>query len=428
LFTSARDRAIFRAAKDLSTAGKDVDLMSLNAKLNKAEVFAPDGAAMYLVETSKFSLLSEAGVYQAASLAVEDFMRREVVAIGHSLIGTLKFDNPFEQINEAQRRLSGLVTFQTNPVKSIKTVFEVWEQETRNSIEGGTLPGVSTGFTAIDKQTGGWQPGALIIIAARPGMGKTAFVLNTLRHSAMNDVPVAIFSLEMTDRQLVNRLVSEQTDFDSSQLNQKRINVYDLKTIVDRFELAGKPFYMDQTPALDFEDFVVRARRLKHEKDVKLIAVDYLQLMKYRAVKGNREREVAEISAGLKKIAKDLNVPIIALSQLSRETDKRTGDKTNRPQLSDLRESGALEQDADMVAFLFRPEYYQMFPNGYDYGGEMLQTQNLALFHIAKGREVDVGEAPLKFYGNRMRFTNYTDAVVTQHSLSPNSEFLTNSF
>jgi replicative DNA helicase len=274
-------------------------------------------------------------------------------------------------------------------------------QERKNHKDG--LTGVPSGFTALDRMTSGWQRSDLIIIAARPGMGKTAFVVSALRNAAVEfNQPVAIFSLEMSSVQLVNRLISAEAELESEKIKKGNLAEYEWQQLIHKTnKLSEAPIYIDDTPALSILELRAKCRRLKAQHDVQLVVIDYLQLMSGDASKGggNREQEIASISRALKGIAKELNIPVIALSQLSRAVETRGGDK--RPQLSDLRESGSIEQDADMVMFLYRPEYY-----GITEDDQGMPTQGTGEVIIAKHRNGSLDTVALKFIG---KFTKFAD-------------------
>jgi replicative DNA helicase len=262
------------------------------------------------------------------------------------------------------------------------------------------LTGVPSGFTALDRMTSGWQRSDLVIIAARPGMGKTAFVVSSLRNAAVDfKIPVAIFSLEMASIQLVNRMISAEAELEGEKLKKGQLADHEWAQLVHKTSrLSSAPIFIDDTPALSVLELRAKCRRLKAEHGIQLVVIDYLQLMRGDQG-GNREQEIASISRALKGIAKELSVPVLALSQLSRSVETRGGDK--RPQLADLRESGSIEQDADIVMFLYRPEYYKITVDE-----EGLPTQGVGEVIIAKHRNGSTGTAKLKFIG---KFTKFGD-------------------
>jgi replicative DNA helicase len=280
------------------------------------------------------------------------------------------------------------------------------------------LTGVPTGFSSLDRMTSGWQRSDLVIVAARPAMGKTAFSLSLLRNAAVDfGRPVAIFSLEMSTLQLVDRLISSEAEIESAKLKTGRMQDWEMEQLNKKVEkMREAKIFIDDTPALSILELRAKARRLKAQSKIELIVIDYLQLMAGDTTKnsgGNREQEIASISRALKQLAKELDVPIIALSQLSRAVETRGGDK--KPQLSDLRESGAIEQDADMVIFLYRPEYY-----GITEDAEGRPTQGMGEIIIAKHRNGSLGSVNLKFIG---KFTKFADAEMEMGGGSDNFSY-----
>ena len=286
--------------------------------------------------------------------------------------------------------------------------------EIRNKESG--LVGVPSGFTHLDAVTGGWQKSDLVIIAARPAMGKTAFVLNIARTAAVDyNMPVAVFSLEMSGTQLVKRLIATETEIDASKIHQGNLTDNEWNILSQRSErLANAPIFINDTPGLNIFEFRAQCRRLKSAHDIQLVVIDYLQLMSGNSDgKGStREQEISSISRALKGIAKELNIPVLALSQLSRAVESRTGEK--KPQLSDLRESGAIEQDADMVIGLYRPEYY-----GYEQDSEGESTKGLTEIIIMKNRHGSVTTVKLEFV---KEFTKFRDWNQYSHQLSGYSQ------
>ncbi|HPV57779.1 MAG TPA: replicative DNA helicase, partial [Tenuifilaceae bacterium] len=283
-------------------------------------------------------------------------------------------------------------------MKAIKQIEEAGKRE-----DG--LSGVPSGFTDLDRLTSGWQRSDLIIVAARPSMGKTAFVLSMARNMAVDHkVPVAFFSLEMSNIQLVNRLIVSESGLSSEKIRNGKITQDEWTQLTVKIKnLSEAKIFIDDTPALSIFEFRAKCRRLKAQHNIGVVVIDYLQLMTGPAeTKGNREQEVSTISRSLKAIAKELNVPILALSQLNRSVETRGGNK--RPQLSDLRESGAIEQDADVVTFIHRPEYYGLLE---DEDGN--STQGVAEIIVAKHRNGAVEDVKLRFQKEMARFSDLDD-------------------
>ncbi len=274
-------------------------------------------------------------------------------------------------------------------------------QNAMNRQEG--ISGLASGFPAIDALTSGWQKSDLIIIAARPAMGKTAFVLSMAKNIAVdNNVPVAVFNLEMSGVQLAKRLLQNVCEIDGTKIKNGRLSDQESKQLFTKAEeVHNAPLYIDDSPGLSIFELRTKARRLVREHNVQLIIIDYLQLMNASGMGfGNREQEVSMISRSLKVLAKELKIPIIALSQLNRSVETRQGDiNSKRPQLSDLRESGAIEQDADIVCFIHRPEYYKIYE---DKNG--MSLKNVGEFIIAKHRNGPIGDVYLTFIGEYAKF------------------------
>ena len=276
-----------------------------------------------------------------------------------------------------------------------------------NNQENGGLTGISTGFTKLDKITAGWQPSDLVIIAGRPAMGKTSFALSLAKNIAIdNRIPVAFFSLEMNNVQLVNRLLSNVCSISGSKILSGQLDPSDWERFDNNLrKMDGAPIYVDDTPGLSVFELRTKARRLVREHGIKVLMVDYLQLMNANGMRFNsRQEEVSTISRSLKGLAKELNIPVLALSQLNRTVEQRDGIEGKRPQLSDLRESGAIEQDADLVLFVHRPEYYRIFQDekGNDLHGK-------AQIIIAKHRKGATDDVLLSFRGEYTRFSNPDD-------------------
>ncbi|MDE6120535.1 MAG: replicative DNA helicase, partial [Muribaculaceae bacterium] len=272
------------------------------------------------------------------------------------------------------------------------------------------LSGLPTGFRGLDKLTSGWQNSDLIIIAARPAMGKTAFVLSMALNIAMMNNPVAVFSLEMSNLQLVNRLISNACEMPGEKIKSGQLTEIEWTQLLNRMQkLNGVPLYVDDTSGLSMMELRTKARRLVREHGVKLIVIDYLQLMTAGVKLGSREQEVSTISRSLKQLAKELDIPVIALSQLNRKLEDR-GNKDKRPQLSDLRESGAIEQDADIVCFIHRPEYYTRTAT--DENGNNIRGK--AEFIVAKHRSGSVDTVDMLFRKEFVRFENWDPEAYSQ--------------
>ncbi|MGA9637572.1 replicative DNA helicase [Flavobacterium sp.] len=402
---------IFEAIVQLFTETQPIDLLTVSAQLRKNAKLELAGGDFYLIQlTQKIS--SSAHIEFHSRIILQKFIQRSLIRISSEIIEA-SYDETtdvFSLLDQAESKLYEVTqgnikrsseTAQSLVLQAKKRIEEISKQE--------GLSGVETGFTNLDKLTSGWQPSDLIIIAARPAMGKTAFVLSMARNIAIDfGHPVALFSLEMASVQLITRLISSETGLSSEKLRTGKLEPHEwtmLSTKVKNLEKA--PLYIDDTPSLSIFDLRAKARRLVSQHGIKIIIIDYLQLMTAGGNGkggGNREQEISTISRNLKALAKELNVPVIALSQLSRAVETRGSSK--RPLLSDLRESGAIEQDADIVSFLYRPEYYKIDEWDDD---EASPTAGQAEIMIAKHRNGGIENVRLKFIGHLGKFDNLDD-------------------
>lgn len=406
-FYKEQNGRVFNAILKMYKRGeKAIDILTVTQELKALEELEFVGGAYYISQLTN-RVASAAHIETHARYVQQMFLLREIIRLGTQAISQAYEANgdPFDIIADLQKETSNLTSFVTNKIKHVGDIFNDVLDDINQVLEHGLPTGVLSGFKNVDEQTGGWQNGNLIFLAARPGMGKTALALEIAKHPALVlKKPVVIFSIEMSAKELVGRLAASESQIISTEIIQKKINRHQLQTMGARcHELVGCPIYIDDTPALKFSDLKAKAKKMKQEKKIELIVIDYLQLMHGEAG-GNREQEISFLTRNLKALAKELDLPIIALSQLSRKVEERPG---KRPQLQDLRESGSIEQDGDIIVFIFRPEYYGLFENGYDYGGQTLPQRHLMLFDIAKGRGLQIGEVPLKFYGKYMITKNY---------------------
>ena len=392
-FYTEQHKEIYQAITDLFKASEPVDMRTVVAQLRKNGKLELVGGAYYIAElTSKVS--SAANIEYHARIIIEMAIKRDLIQISSQIQHDAYEDTTdvFDLLDKTEQSIFSISD--SNLRKNYDTMKSlmyraVSELQKRKEHKDG-LTGVPSGFTRLDRVLSGWQRSDLIIIAARPGMGKTAFVVSALRNAAVDfNHPVAIFSLEMASLQLVNRLISAEAELESEKIKRGNLAEFEWQQLVHRTNrLSAAPIFIDDTPALSILELRAKCRRLKAEHNIQLIVVDYLQLMKGDS-QGNREQEIASISRALKGIAKELDVPVIALSQLSRGVETRGGDK--RPQLSDLRESGSIEQDADIVMFLYRPEYYDITANEF---GESNKGETYV--KIAKHRNGSLDTVKLK--------------------------------
>lgn len=362
---------VFSAMKSLAMQSLPIDEMTVIQELIKNETLDLVGGPYAITQLTK-SVVSAAHIEYHSHLVHEKFLKRELIRLGGQLLTESYEDSASvkEIMSEHEKEFTGLTldsnddhstTIDQALVKAISRIEELKAQDQ-------DITGIPTGFPDLDKITHGWQNGDLIILAARPSVGKTALALNLARHACINkirQVPVAFFSLEMSTQKLTERLMSAESGIWLDKITNGKVDDEELKGLYNKAvePLSKTKIHIDDNSTIDIMSLKTKCRRLKRKHNIGLIIVDYLQLMNGDTNDSrNREREISQISRGLKIIAKELNVPVIALSQLSRETEKRKGE-AQTPRLSDLRESGAIEQDADIVAFLYRPEYYQISAN-----------------------------------------------------------------
>jgi replicative DNA helicase len=403
-FYDSRHEAIFEVVLSLFTSGDPIDMRTVVHGLRKAGKLELAGNSFYIAQlTSKVS--SAANIEYHARLIVEMSIKRDLIKISGTVNQEAFEDSVdvFELLDRTEASIFRLLDDNTKGqvVKLPGLVGQAFENMRIRQNSQDHMTGVPSGFTRLDRITDGWQKSDLIIVAARPGMGKTAFVVSALRNAAVTfKKPVAIFSLEMASIQLTNRLISAESGIESEKIKTGKFGEEEWARLISSTkDLAVAPIFIDDTPALGILELRAKCRRLKAQHGVELIVIDYLQLMRGDS-SGNREQEIASISRALKGIAKELNVPVIALSQLSRGVETRGGDK--RPQLSDLRESGAIEQDADMVLFLYRAEYYKITV---DEDGN--PTNGVAEVIIAKHRNGSLDNVKLKFIGSCTKFEDW---------------------
>ncbi len=406
-FYTEEHRLIYKAIESLSAELKPIDLYTVTERLKVRKELKKVGGAAYLAQLTQ-KVGSAANVEFHAKIIAQKYVQRELIRSATE-IQRRSYDEDQDVTDligfaegEIFKVAEGHVKRSVQNAKDIlaKALAQI-EEASKNS---SAFNGVPSGFMALDRVTMGWQPSDLIIIAARPSMGKTAFVLSMARNMAIEyQQPVAFFSLEMSAVQLMMRLIVAETGLYSNDIKSGKLTPEQWRHLESATKPLGTaPLFIDDTPALSVFEFRSKARRLKIHNDIKIIVIDYLQLMtgsQDTKGNGNREQEVAFISRTLKAIAKELNVPMIALSQLSRATEQRGGSK--RPQLSDLRESGAIEQDADIVAFIHRPEYYGM---NTDENG--MPTAGLAEIILAKHRNGAVCDVKLRFLKDQARFAD----------------------
>lgn len=397
-------RKIFKAISDLSYREYPVDLYTVTEELRAHQELESVGGPVYLTQlTSK--VVSAANVEFHARIVAQKYIQRELIRVSTE-IQTRSFDDTYDVIelldfseNELFQIAEGNIKREVSPVNVVikEAIREIEDAGKRED----ALIGIPSGFTRLDRLTSGWQKSELIIVAARPSMGKTAFALSMARNmSVEHGKKVAIFSCEMSSIQLANRLIIAETDIAGDKIRNGRLSEDEWKQLDTRIKkLIQAPIFIDDTPAISIFELRAKCRRLMAQHKLDIVIVDYLQLMSGPDNAGSREQEVSNISRSLKSIAKELNVPIIALSQLNRSVEMRGG--TKRPLLSDLRESGAIEQDADMVVFIHRQEKFGLttFEDG-------SSTKGIAEIILAKNRNGPVDDVKLRFREERAQFVD----------------------
>ncbi|MBS1527573.1 MAG: replicative DNA helicase [Bacteroidetes bacterium] len=431
VFYKDSHQKIFVAIRHLFEKSMPVDILTVTAQLRQQGELEMIGGAYYITELTN-RVASAANIEFHSRIVIQKHIQRELIRISTEVINNAYEDTTdvLDLLDKAEKNLFDIA--QNNLRRDSRKMDDLMH-ETLKEIEAlknkkDGLTGVASGFTELDRMTSGWQKSDLVIIAARPAMGKTAFVLSCARNAAVDfQRPVVVFSLEMSSVQLVNRLISGETQIEQEKIRKGNLEEWEWQQIHSKIgRLEQAPLIIDDTPALNIFEFRAKCRRLKSQHDIQLIIIDYLQLMQGKAdgKGGNREQEIGSISRALKSVAKELNVPVIALSQLSRAVENRPG-ASKRPMLSDLRESGSIEQDADMVLFLYRPEYY-----GLEVDENNNPTQGVGEVIIAKHRNGETGTVRLKFVGKFVKFTdldqgmdNFSPANNAFTGLNPSQDF-----
>lgn len=420
VFYAEAHKKIFEAIALLFQKSKPVDILTVTAELRNLGQLEMVGGAYYITNLTN-RVASAANIEYHSRIISQKYIQRELIRISSEIIQNAYEDTTdiFDLLDHAEKNLFDIA--QNNLRRDTQKMDEIVKQSlaTLEALRGKSdgLTGVPSGFTDLDRITGGWQPSDLVIIAARPAMGKTAFVLTCARNAAVDfKRPVVVFSLEMSSVQLVNRLISGETEIEQEKIRKGNLAEWEWQQLHSKIgTLTEAPLLIDDTPALNIFEFRAKCRRLKSQYDLQLIIIDYLQLMhgKGEGGGGNREQEIGSISRALKSVAKELNVPVLALSQLSRAVESRPGQNGKRPMLSDLRESGSIEQDADMVLFLYRPEYYGITED------EQGRSQaGIGEVIIAKHRNGETGIVPLRFIGKYVKFVDLEDNFAAPTSFS----------
>ena len=411
-FYEPRHQKIFHAIRSLNIQEQPVDIMTVIEQLRKEGSLDDVGGAAYGVELSS-RVASSAHIEYHSKILAQKFLARQLISFA-SKLETEAFDETVDVDELMQRAEGGLFELSQNNMKKDYShidpiLMEAHKILLKASQNKGGLTGVPTGYNKLDEITSGWQASDLIIIAGRPAMGKTSFALSLAKNIAVDyQQPIAFFSLEMNSVQLVNRLISNVCQVPGSKLLNGQLTPDEWERLdTNLHKVEGAPVYIDDTPGLSVFELRTKARRLKKEHNISILMIDYLQLMNASGMKFNsRQEEVSTISRSLKGLAKELDIPVIALSQLNRTVETRAGEGIDgkRPQLSDLRESGAIEQDADMVLFVHRPEYYHIYEDS-----NHNDLRGMAQIIIAKHRKGATGDVLLKFQGQYTKFANPED-------------------
>ena len=389
---------LFEAMLELYNEGKPADLITLQDRLREKDV-PPEISSLEFARDLLNAVPTSANIRYYAQIVQEKSMLRKMIKVTEEIANTcyLAKERVDDIMEDTEKKVFNLLQKRTSgdfvPIKDV--VLNALDKIELASKNKGNVTGIPTGFVDLDYKTSGMQPSDLVLIAARPSMGKTAFVLNIAQHMAFkNDVTVAIFSLEMSKEQLVNRLFSLESKVDSQSIRTGNLSDEDWAKLIEGAGIIGKSnLIIDDTPGISVTELRSKCRKYKLEHNLGIIIIDYLQLMTGNKKTDSRQQEISDISRSLKEVARELNVPVIALSQLSRAVEQRPD---HRPMLSDLRESGAIEQDADVVMFIYRDDYYN----------KDSEKKNIAEIIIAKQRNGPIGTVELVWLPNYTKFAN----------------------
>ncbi|MDR3272901.1 MAG: replicative DNA helicase [Flavobacteriaceae bacterium] len=405
VFYRKEHQIIYEAIEDLFKETEPIDILTISNKLRSQGKLEDAGGDFYVIQLSN-KVSSSAHIEYHSRIILEKYILRKLIEISSTMVEKA-YDETSDVFDLLDLSESQLYEITNGTLKRTfnesKNLVSVAIKKIRDLKDTQGMSGIPSGFAKVDKITAGWQPSDLIIIAARPGMGKTAFILSMARNIAIDgSVPIGVFSLEMSAEQLMMRMISSETGIESEKLRRGNLSETEWKQLYSRVnQLEKAPIFIDDSPGISIFDLRAKARRLVSQHGVKIIMIDYLQLMTAGTNKsvGNREQEISTISRSLKAIAKELEIPVIALSQLSRSVETRGGNK--RPLLSDLRESGAIEQDADIVSFIYRPEYYKL-----EVWEDDTPCAGQAELIIAKHRNGALEDIRLRFIANQAKFIN----------------------
>lgn len=418
-FYKEQNGKVFEAIVNLFNRSEPIDILTVTQELKRIGQLEFIGGSYYVSSLTN-RIASSANIEFHARIVLQSAIKRSIILNGTNLIKEAYDDTTdvFDLIDIWEKNLNSLTNkICANRATDSQSLYDKILEETKSIRKNpSSVIGVDSGFKDFNRLMNGWQKSDLAILAARPGMGKTALMLCFARAAVKSKSPTAIFSLEMSAIQLYKRMSSQETDIPHEVFKSGMDSDTEKLFIRDMEYFKTCPLYIDDEGGISIFQLRNKARKLKREKNIELIIIDYLQLMSGGTKDGNREQEVSAISRGLKALAKELDVPIIALSQLSRQVENRAGNG-KIPQLSDLRDSGSIEQDADMVFFIYRPEYY-----GIGFDADNNPTNGLAKIITAKNRHGPLDDINLKWIGGLMKFT---DMYQTDHKLETNNDFLT---
>jgi replicative DNA helicase len=405
-FFKKANGTIYTLMAELYDKYETVDLVQLEQVAKDRNLLDAVGGVEYLVKVAQ-AVPSAASASHYARLVKEKSTVRQLIAAAGEILhdSYTRPEDPIEILSEAERRIFSIA--QQSEQRHAEQLDDLLNDAIRQLEEndGRIITGVSTGYPNLDEITSGLQPGEMVIVAARPSMGKTALALNIAENIAMRDVPVGLFSLEMSRQQLVQRLLSSRASVSGHSIRRNMLSDRDMAAIIQAADdLMRRPLFIDDTPSLSITQLRAKARRLKQSHDIGVVLVDYLQLMTSGKRAESRQQEVSEISRGVKALARELNVPVICLSQLNRAAEQREG---HRPRMSDLRESGSIEQDADVVAMLHRESYFHLNDQAWMEANE--DKHNLAELIIAKQRNGPTATVKLTWDNSCTRFHDWTD-------------------
>lgn len=416
---------VYEACCNLIADAKQIDYLTIAHELKKLGKYELAGGGYFVMSlTSQAS--TSVNIEEHAAIVVQKYLMRETIRLATVMI-TKAYDEStdcFDLIDWSGNEINNMLNVvESKKAKKLEQISQEVLDDCFKAITSEMPTGIPISIHNLQKQTNGWRKGNLIVLAARPAMGKTAVALDYAYHPAKLGKAIGFFSLEMTAKELAGRLMSKESGISSQKINNNLVDTYELTALrKDCLVFKDLPLYIDDTPALSVQRLRSKALRMKREFGIEMLVVDYLQLMDGASSKDNREQEISKISRGLKKLAKELDIPIIALSQLSRQVETRSSKK---PQLSDLRDSGAIEQDADMVIFLLRPEYYGL--DTYLYGNEDIGTDGLMVHIIAKFRGGTTGEIRNRWLGESTSIANWDyvpEQIENKSSLQNNNDFL----